>query len=390
MAKGIYGQGRVYQTSYKYKGVLKKSKNWHIEYWDKGERHREPVNSTKKSDAQAKLKERIGQAGTGELLPSDIAATIYEDLKRLIIDDYTANGHVLKPLNDALKRLDTTFAGMKASDISTPRWTAYQAEAITQGYSNASVNRDRAALNRMLRLGHRARKVRDIPVLPGLQERNARKGFFERAEFDKICEHLPPALVPLFKTAFVTGWRVADELLTRQWQHVNFALATLRLEPDESKNREAREFPFTAELRKILEGQRDAAKKLTDAGTTVTHVFFWPDGSRIYDGSKYHDAWRDAVKASGVQRIPHDFRRTAVRNLVRAGIPERVAMKLTGHKTRAVFDRYNIVSETDLRDAAAKLDTFQQAETKHHRKAATNRGKRSAHKRTKKSVPAGA
>ena len=112
----------------------------------------------------------------------------------------------------------------------------------------------------------------------------------------------------------------------------------------------------------MLDDQLVVAEGLKKAAIITPYVFFFrvgeKAGKRITEGA-FHKAWRKARVAAGCPgRIPHDFRRTAVRNLVRAGVPERVAMQLTGHKTRAVFERYNIVSPGDLRDAARRLDIF--------------------------------
>jgi integrase len=108
--------------------------------------------------------------------------------------------------------------------------------------------------------------------------------------------------------------------------------------------------------------QAQVAETLKQQGIIARYVFCYVTGEkagkRITEGG-FNKAWRKARVAAGCPgRIPHDFRRTAVRNLVRAGVPERVAMQLTGHKTRAVFERYNIVSSGDLRDAARRLDTY--------------------------------
>ena len=131
---------------------------------------------------------------------------------------------------------------------------------------------------------------------------------------------------------------------------------TVRLDPGTTKNSEGRLFPFgdaLPELRDLLEEQWRRTKALEQAKDIIVRSVFHRQGKTIED---FRKAWRSACEAAGCpHRIVHDFRRTAVRNLVRAGVPERVAMQLTGHKTRSVFDRYDIVNEADLRSGIEKL-----------------------------------
>ncbi len=175
-------------------------------------------------------------------------------------------------------------------------------------------------------------------------------------------KQLPAEPQPVITFAYITGWRLASEVPHLEWRHVDFESGEVRLDPGTTKNREGRVFKMTTELHKLLKAQDAARERLKKAGKICRWVFFRmvaeerggeKKPQRIISLGK---SWAKACRDAGCPgRIPHDLRRTAVRNMVRAGIPERVAMKLTGHKTRSVFERYNIVSDGDLDTAAAKL-----------------------------------
>jgi hypothetical protein len=143
------------------------------------------------------------------------------------------------------------------------------------------------------------------------------------------------------------------EILGLTWRQVDFGASTVRLEPGTTKNREGRTFHFTPELRALLEAQRECTATAQAKTDRIIPNVFHRDGEPI---KSFRGAWFTACESAGVPgRIFHDLRRTAVRNLERAGVPRSVAMKLTGHKTEAVYRRYAIVSDADLRDAAVKL-----------------------------------
>ncbi len=152
-----------------------------------------------------------------------------------------------------------------------------------------------------------------------------------------------------------------DELLSRRWRHVDFTNGWRRLEPGETKNGEGRQFPLVPRLRVVLEAQaerRRAIEKRTDR--IVDALFFHHEGRREGEPIReFKRAWKSTCRRAGCPDLLfHDFRRTAARNLVRAGVAEPVAMKLTGHLTPSVFKRYAIVDESMLREGAEKLSAL--------------------------------
>jgi integrase len=189
-----------------------------------------------------------------------------------------------------------------------------------------------------------------------LKEDNVRKGFLEREHFDAVRKHLRAPLNAAVTLAYYTGWRTPSEILPLEWRQVDRTAKVIRLEPGTTKNREGQVFTYAAlpEVHEAIEAlwlRHEALKK--KKGKISPRLFCRGNGEAILS---FRKRWNAACEAAGCPgRILHDLRRTAVRNLVRAGVPDTICMRITGHKTRSVFDRYDIVSEEDLLDATRKL-----------------------------------
>jgi integrase len=363
-------------------GARRTSAVWWIRYYRDGRRHEESAHTTKESEARRLLRQREGAVADGKPVTAQQARVTFDEGATDLLNDYTTNG---KRSIDVVRRrvekhLRPYFGGRRLASITTADVRAYIAHRQQIGVigrdggrradvSNAQLNRELQHLKRIFSLALQAEKIWRRPHIPMLKESDPRAGFFEHEQFECVRRHLPTALRPLITFAYVTGWRVPSEVQTLQWSSVDFDAGTVTLDPGRTKNGEGRVFPFTAALRELLAERREATDELRKAGILTPLVFFRmvAKGRRGSKAPKpitaFQKAWRAACAAAGCPgRIPHDFRRTAVRNLVRAGVPERVAQQMTGHKTRSIFERYNITSGSDLRDAAAKLDAFARAQ----------------------------
>jgi integrase len=254
--------------------------------------------------------------------------------------------------NFHIKR-DTTFGDRRAVQVTTSEIKAYISARQSERAANATINRELAALKRMYSLAMKDERLYRRPHIPMLKEDNVRQGFFEREQLEAVRRHLPDYAKPIVTFGYITGWRIRSEVLPLQWRQVDLKTETVRLEPGTTKTREGRTFIITPELRACLEGQRTATDTLQRQTGQIVPWVFHREGRPLQG---FRRAWKSACRAAGVPgRIPHDLRRTAVRNLERAGVSRSVAMRMVGHKTQAVYERYAIVDEAMMREGAAKL-----------------------------------
>lgn len=185
----------------------------------------------------------------------------------------------------------------------------------------------------------------------------ARHGLIGDDEFERLIAELPPYLVPITTVGYQTGIR-RGELNKIEWTQIDFEARLMRLRSGRTKGGKPRTCPFIGNMEEVLLN----AKRERDAHWPDCQWVFHRLGQPLID---FRGSWDSACDRAGLPDLGfHDLRRSGVRNLSRAGVPEAGIMRITGHRTRAMFDRYNITCESDLEDAAERSAAYR-ARKKH-------------------------
>jgi integrase len=363
----------------------KKSPYLWIKYYQHGEAQYESTKTDKVKVAEKILKDREGRVATGQPILPRADKVKYEDAAEDLKTHYRTTGcRNLKEAETRFVPLLGFFCGYRLANIGPADITKYVARRQSQEVSNGTINRELAVLGKLFRLAVENNKLLRVPVIRKLKENAPRQGFFERDAYAAVRKHLRPDLQCAVAIEYELGWRCQSEVLTLELRQIDLKASTIRLDAGTTKNYEGRVVYLPEGLKSEITAQIERVRKLErKLGRVIPYLFpHFTNGRRYCQGERLEDfkkAWASACVKAGFYRelkrektnakgktqtvtvrvptmLRHDFRRTAVRNLVNAGVPERVAMSVTGHRTRSVFDRYHIVSPADLQEAARKLE----------------------------------
>ncbi len=362
MSRQMRGLGRVFKRP--------GSRFWWLEYFHAGRRFRESSESESEQVATKLLKKRLAESGQGKVIGPAEEKVRFEDMTDAVLNEYKLKGYrSLEAVEIHIRKLRTCFGdshattkskspahkGDRAIDITADRIQAFMLARQNQGAANATINRETSVLRHAFNLMVKAERLSRVPHIPKLEEAPPRQGFVEPDEFDRLHEMLPSHLKDPVRFLYLTAWR-KSEMTSIEWRDVEFdrrgnelVPRAIRLRAANSKNKEARRpLVLAGELFNVI------ARALRNRRLDCPYVFH-DNGEPIGD---FRKTWANALRDSGVNILVHDLRRSGVRNMVRSNIPEGVAMAISGHKTRSVFDRYNIVSEADVEQAIAKVSAY--------------------------------
>jgi integrase len=345
---------------------MKGSPNYYAQIYVNGRAKRITTGTDVKQEAQGFLRNLLNNADHGKPFIGDVSKVTYGQLRAGLMQNYTEKGNRSLLVHsdgtefiNGLEALDEFYGyesdekpGVPVTRITTDSARAFATKRLEEGVTNSTVNNSLKLLRRMLRIAHEDGKIHVVPKIRFYKANGARKGFLPREKFEELLGHLPIHLRPLITFLYYCGVRLG-EAKQIEWSQVDLDRAVIRIEDEQAKTGEARTVPLPDELIEMLQEVEDKT------GT-------------VFDGTNLRKAWNKACDAASLGTlepidmqnnrrytglIVHDLRRSAIKNLMKAGVNERVAMAISGHKTRAVFDRYHIVDETDVLEAMRRVQS---------------------------------
>jgi integrase len=387
MKRRSKGDGCAYQPKFKTKEGKERLGSWRIKYTHNHKTYDEKVEVENGTAAREILKQRFAEIRSGEFVKGSEAETLrYDDIRGYLFREYEMNH--CKSLCTArdgetkyighLKHLDEFFRGRHALDIDARLIDEFILERQRAGATNGTVNRTLNLLRRMFHLAVDQKKLRSdqVPKFKMLKEARPRSGFLEPEDFPHLRQELPEYLRTVLTLAYYTGMR-SGEILTLKWTNIDLLGGEIRLE--DTKNGEQRTIPLIGETGELLKIERvrhpgcewvfsrDGRTPIQSLRKTwksacvragLGHFTCRACGGELNAKFRCASCQKRCASPRYVGLIFHDLRRSGVRNLDRAGVPQHVAMKISGHKTDSVYRRYNIVSDRDLKEAGRRVNAY--------------------------------
>jgi integrase len=331
-----------------------RGKTWWVRYSHHGKLIEESTESPDERDADKLLRRRLGEMESAGR-PSRNQKTTVADLLALVFADY--DQRKLRSSKMTRQRAEAhitpELGHIPAATFTTATAKKYISFRRSESASDATINRELSILRRAFTLAAQEDPplITRPPHIPKLAEDNAREGFVDHEEYPKLLAELPPRLKCLLVVAYHLGLRLG-ELRKLTWAQVDLAGGVIKLPGRSTKSKKPRSAPIYGDMRPYLDMQKSERDAKWPDCPWVFHYRNKPIGQHV-------DGWREACEAAGVpDLLRHDLRRSAVRNMERAGLPRTIAMSITGHKTESIYRRYDIVSEKDLTLARDRMEAF--------------------------------